>query len=192
MPATSVKILKGRLTFILLWTTATFGGFLLSLFWMEIGEKSDIQAIQAAIASLAIAAPQSLILRQTIFFMWWVLTTVVGWFFITAIGVGAVGWIVFSTQFLALRVLYGALYGAIGGFGIGLAQCLAIRQTVPSGKRWILVSSLSWAIALPIGSVVGMFLHQSTSLFLGEVVGLGITWLVVAILTGVNAYKILR
>jgi hypothetical protein len=192
MSAISVKIFKDRLTFTLLWSIATFGGFLLSLSWIEIGEKSDVQGIQAAIGSLAIALPQSLILRQTIFFMWWVLTTVVGWFFITAIGVGAVGWIVLSTKFIALRVLYGALYGAIGGFIIGLAQCLAIPQTVPSGKRWILVSSLSWAIALPIGSVIGILLHESTELFLGEVVGLGITWLVVAILTGINAYKILR
>jgi hypothetical protein len=47
-------------------------------------------------------------------------------------------------------------------------------------------------IAMPIGSTIGLFLHRITNLFLGEVVGLAITWLLVAILTGISAVKIIK
>jgi hypothetical protein len=180
---------KTKLRFTLLWIVATFGGFLVSLFLIEIGEKPDIGVVQAALGGLAIAFPQSLILGQTIFSMRWVLSTLVAWAAITVIGVGAVGWIVPTADFIIAPRL---LSGAIGGFGIGLAQWLAIRQPVPWAWQWIFVSSASWAIALPLGSAVGKVLHSFTRLFLGEVVGLAITWLVVAILTGINAYRLLR
>jgi hypothetical protein len=47
-------------------------------------------------------------------------------------------------------------------------------------------------VAIPVGSAVGFVLREFTQLFLGEVIGLTITWLVVAILTGINAYKLLK
>ncbi|MGI8502066.1 MAG: hypothetical protein ACR2LR_13150 [Hassallia sp.] len=67
---------------------------------------------------------------------------------------------------------------------------LAIFKSVPSAWRWILISSVSWAIAVPVGSIIGMFLHRLLRLFFGEVVGLAITWLLVALITGINAYKV--
>lgn len=178
---------KTHLRFTLLWIIATFGGFLGSLFFIEIGEKPDIGITQAAIGGLAIALPQSIILRETVFSVKWVLSTAVAWAAIAAIGVGAIGWIIMPT-----RLLPGAIYGAMGGFGIGLAQWLAINQPVRWAWLWIFVSSVSWAVAIPLGSAVGIFLHRLTRLFLGEVVGLAITWLVVATVTGINAYKLLK
>ncbi|MBD2528550.1 hypothetical protein H6G97_02835 [Nostoc flagelliforme FACHB-838] len=177
-----------RFGFTLLWTLATFSGFLLSLFLIEVGEKPDIGVVEAAIGAFAIALPQGCLLKQPIFCIRWILSSLLGWSIITAIGIGAVGWIVPSTQILPLRILSGAVYGGLGGLGIGLAQWLAIPQ--PVAWRWIFVSAVSWAIAVPVGSAVGMILHGVTQLFLGEVIGLAVTWLLVGILTGTNADKL--
>lgn len=180
-----------ELSLTLQWIFATFSGFLLSLLLIEIGEKSDIGVLQAVIGSLAVAISQSLILRQPMLSLKWVFCTLLGWVVITAIGVGAIGWIVPTTEHLPLRILSGLISGAIGGFGIGFAQWLAIYQPVPSAWRWILISAASWSVAIPIGSAIGSILRQFTQLFLGEIVGLAITWLLVAVLTGINAYKLL-
>ncbi len=182
---------KTELSFTLQWIFATFCGFLLSLLLIEIGEKSDIGVLQAIMGALAVALSQSLILRQPVLSLRWVLFTVLGWTAITVMGIGAVGWIVPTTQQLPVRILSGLIYGTIGGFGIGFAQWLAIYQLVPSAWRWIFINTASWTIAVPIGSVIGSILRQFTQLFLGEVVGLAITWLLVAIFTGINIYKVL-
>ncbi|MCC5651275.1 hypothetical protein LC609_15815 [Nostoc sp. XA013] len=175
-------------TFTSLWTFATFGGFLLSLLFIEVGEKPDIGVVEVAIGSIAIALPQGCLLKEPVYCIRWILSSLLGWSIITALGIGAVGWIVPSTQILPLRILSGAIYGALGGLGIGLAQWLAIPQ--PVAWRWIFVSSASWAVALPVGSAFGMILRHLTQLFFGEVMGLGITWLLVGILTGMNAHKL--
>ncbi|MEH1962196.1 MAG: hypothetical protein V7L05_20455 [Nostoc sp.] len=177
-----------RFRFTLLWTLATFGGFLLSLLLIEVGEKPDVGVVEAAIGGSAIALPQGCLLKEPIFCIRWILSSLLGWSIITAIGIGAVGWIVPSTQILPLKILSGVIYGALGGLGIGLAQWLAIPQ--PMAWRWIFVSSASWAVAVPLGSAVGMILHRLTQLFLGEVMGLAITWLLVGMLTGMNAQKL--
>ncbi|MEH1765807.1 MAG: hypothetical protein V7L27_01665 [Nostoc sp.] len=174
--------------FTLLWILATFGGFLLSLLLIEVGEKPDVGVVEAAIGGFAIALFQGCLLKQPIFCIRWILASLLGWSIITAIGIGAVGWIVPSTQILPLRILSGAVYGALGGLGIGLAQWLAISQH--QAWRWIFVSAASWAVAIPVGSVVGAILRHLTQLFFGEVIGLAITWLLVAILTGINAHKL--
>jgi hypothetical protein len=184
--------MKTPLKFILLWTVATCGGFLGSLFWLEIAEQPEIGMVQAAIGGLAIALPQSFILKDNISILKWVLFTSVAWVTITAIGVGTIGWIIPSTGIFPLRLLNGVRSGFIGGFSIGLAQWLAIRQPVPWAWQWVLVNCFSWAIAIPIGTTLGFILHRLTRLFLGEVIGLGITWLLVAILTGINAYRLVK
>ncbi|MGH1394366.1 MAG: hypothetical protein ACRAVC_10060 [Trichormus sp.] len=180
------------LKFVLLWILATFGGFLASLCWIEIGERAEIGVIQAAMGGIAIALPQSLILRENIYTIRWIILTVTAWVLLTVIGMGAIGWSIPSSQILALRLYFGALYGAFGGFAIGLAQWLAIRQPTSWSWQWIIVNSLSWAVALPIGYTLGIILHRMTGLFLGEVLGLAITWLIVAILTGMTAYRFIN
>ncbi len=158
------------------------------LLLIEVGEKPDIGVLEAAIGGFAIALPQGCLLKQPIFCIRWILSSLLGWSIITAIGIGAVGWIVPSTQILPMRILSGAIYGALGGMGIGFAQWLAIPQ--PVAWRWIFVSSASWAVAVPVGSTVGMIWRGLTQLFFGEVMGLAITWLLVGIFTGMNAHKL--
>ncbi|AFY45447.1 hypothetical protein [Nostoc sp. PCC 7107] len=183
---------KTQFSFTLQWAIATVGGFLVSLCWIEVGEKPDVGVAQASLGGLAIAFPQSLIIRDHILSGRWVLVTLLAWATITAIGVGAVGWIIPSTQIFTLRLLWGTTLGAVSGFMIGLAQWTAIRKSVALSWRWIFISAISWAIAVPIGSIMGIVLLRFSRLFLGEVVGLAITWIVVAILTGINAYRLLR
>ncbi|WP_016948916.1 hypothetical protein [Anabaena sp. PCC 7108] len=52
------------------------------------------------------------------------------------------------------------------------------------------VREFSWAVTT--GSVVGLFLRRLIKLFLGKIVGLAITWLIVGLLTGISAYKLLK
>ncbi|MCC5639045.1 hypothetical protein LC593_25080 [Nostoc sp. CHAB 5844] len=183
---------KTQFSFTLQWVIATLGGFLVSLCWIEVGEKPDVGVAQASLGSLAIAFPQSLMIRHHILSGRWLLATLLAWATITAMGVGGIGWIVPSTQIFPLRLLWGTTLGTIGGFVIGLAQWTAIRKSVALSWQWIFISAISWAIAVPIGSIVGIVLLLLTKLFLGEVIGLAITWLMVAILTGLNAYRLLR
>ncbi|GAB1545101.1 hypothetical protein NUACC21_77770 [Scytonema sp. NUACC21] len=172
------------------WVIATFGAFLLSLLFVEIGEKSDINAVQGAVGGVVIALPQAFVLRGRINPWLWVWTSLAGWVFITTAGIGAVGWMVFTTQVLALRVAYGVLLGATAGFSIGLAHWFAIQEHSPLAHNWIFISSVSWALGVAIGSLIGGLLYKLTQLFLGEVVGLAVTWFVVAIVTGVSGSKI--
>ncbi|WP_413201087.1 hypothetical protein [Nostoc piscinale] len=183
---------KSQVGFILQWAIATLGGFLISLCWIEVGEKPDVGVAQASLGGLAIAFPQSLLIRHQILSGRWVLATLLAWAIITAIGVGAVGWIVPNTPALPLRIFWGTNLGAVAGLIIGFAQWTAIPKSVALSWQWIFVSAIAWAMAVPIGAIVGMVLLRLTRLFLGEVVGLAIAWIVVAIFTGINAYRLLR
>jgi hypothetical protein len=180
--------LLSALSFTLQWICATFTGFLLSLLLIEIGEKPDVGVIQAIIGATAIALPQSLLLRQRIFPLWWVLSTIMAWGAIAAVGIGAVGWIVPRTELFIPRLISGGISGTIAGCTIGIAQCLAICQQVPYAWRWIIVSSFSWGMGIALGSTGGLFIYQISDLFLGEVVGLAAGWLLVSIFTGIYGY----
>ncbi|MEA5579534.1 hypothetical protein [Anabaena sp. UHCC 0451] len=181
------------LTFPLLWSCVTCSSFLLSLLVIEIGEKPDVGILKAAIGGLVIALPQSYLLRRTISPLSWIVSTVLGWVIITATGVGAVGWFVLSTDFLYYRIFFGIISGGIGGLVIGLIQWwLAIPSSRTWGWCWMFLSSASWAVALGIGAMTGRFLYNLTQLFLSEVVGLGVTWLLVSILTGISACRLLK
>jgi hypothetical protein len=106
--------------------------------------------------------------------------------------VGALGAAIGSLAF-GVGGIVGGIIGGIGGLLIGISQWwLAIPPSFSSAWKWIFVNMMIWMIAIPIGSTVGLFLHRSTNLFLGEVAGLAITWLLVAIFTGISAVKIIK
>jgi hypothetical protein len=178
--------------FILLWIFATMGGFVVSLLIVEVGEAPDMRIGEAAIGGLAIALPQSCILRKTISPVKWVLSTFFIWSLIAAIGIGALGWSVSTTDFIPQRIFSGIISGGIGGLMMGLAQwSLAIPPSLSSAWQWIFVNSAAWAVALPIGSTLGIFFRQMSQLYLGEVIGLAVTWIIVAVVTGISAEKVL-
>jgi hypothetical protein len=51
---------------------------------------------------------------------------------------------------------------------------------------WILTSALGWGVGLAIGWSVGGILRLKSHLFLSELVGLTLAWVVVAAITGVT------
>ncbi|MTJ51081.1 hypothetical protein [Dolichospermum sp. UHCC 0259] len=193
MKLSSVKFDLIILNFTLKWVFVTFLGFLLSLLIIEISEKPDMSVLEAAIGSLTISIPQSYLLRRTVSPGQWVLSTLFSWVIIAAIGVGVLGWTVTTSAFLPARIFLGIIVGGIGGLFIGVSQWwLAIPPSFSSAWKWVFVNVISWMIAIPIGSTVGLLLHRITNLFLGEVVGLAITWLLVATLTGISAVRIIN
>jgi len=193
MQLSPVKSKYQILNFTLKWVFATFLGFLLSLLIIEISEKPDMSILEAAIGSLTISLPQGYLLRKTISPIKWVLSTLFASIIITGIGIGVLGGTVTTDNFLPTRIFVGIIIGGIGGLLIGVSQWwLAISPSFPSAWKWVFVNIIGWMIAIPIGSTVGLFLHRNTNLFLGEVVGLAITWLLVAIFTGISAVKIIK
>lgn len=174
------------------WTLLTLIGFLSSLFLIEIGEKPDIGIISAIFGGFAIAIPQSFIIRQTIPPLNWILSTIFALVIITLTGIGTVGWFVILNNFLPMRILIGIISGAIGGLIIGISQwLLAIPPSLPTGWQWIFINCTAWMLSIPIGTSVGLCLHRLTNLFLSEILGLLITWILVAIITGIGVKKIL-
>jgi hypothetical protein len=188
-----VETKSRTLSFILKWVLATLLGFSFSLLMIEISEKPDMDIIEALIGSLFISLPQSYILRKTISPVSWVLSTIFPWLIITVIGVGVLGWTVTTADFLPTRIIGGIIAGGIGGLLIGISQWwLAIPPSFSSAWKWVFINIISWMIAIPFGSTMGLFLHRITNLFLAELVGLAITWLLVAIFTGISAKIIMQ
>ncbi|NET01284.1 MAG: hypothetical protein F6K62_18905 [Sphaerospermopsis sp. SIO1G2] len=172
---------------------STLGGFILSLFIIEIGEKPDLEVMEAGFGALIIALPQSYLLRTKVLPFSWIISTILGWVLITIMSLGTLGWFVLSTQFLSFRIFYGIISGGIGGLVIGMTQWwLAIPPSLCWGWCWMFFNSAIWAIAFSLGSVVGKISYNLTHMFWGEIVGLGFTWLVVSILTGMSAYILFK
>lgn len=179
--------------FILLWTVFTGGSFGLSLMLIEIGYKQDVGILPAAIGGLIIASAQALMFRRSIFFAsLWILSSFVGWGIITASGIGALGWFVINSQNIYSRLIYGFIFGSLGGLGVGFFQWLAIRQHLPDSWRWILVSCMSWGIGFAVGSSFGLILYRLTQLFIGEVIGLALTWTLVGALSAIEVSRWLK
>lgn len=186
-----MKVLDPRLQFTLIWTFATVGAFLVSLMFIEIGEIPDVGILQAAVGSFIIAFAQAFVLRYRVLPGWWMVSIPVAWVVITVIGIGAIGWVVPSTDIFLFRISKSLIQGTLGGIAIGFAQWLAIRKRHTCSYLWIQVNCVVWAVAMPVGSVIGMFLHQITQIFFSEILGLAVTWLLVAFFTGFHAYRLL-
>lgn len=182
----SFKFVKTEFCIWMQWVLLTFAGFLVSLLFIEIGEKPDIGAFQGVIGGAAIGLAQWFFLRSRISDSWrWVLACVISWGLLGFTGLGALGWFTPRTPQIPLRIVYGAINGEQMGLLIGLAQWLAIGKQVTAGWRWMLTSAICWAVALAIGWTVGGLLHQATDLFFGEVVGLAVAWMIAAATTGI-------
>ena len=181
------------ISFILLWTVFTGGSFGLSLILIEIGYKQDVGILPAAIGGLIISSMQALMFRRSILFAsLWILSSFIGWGIIAASGIGALGWFVINTQNIYSRIIYGFIFGGLGGLGLGFVQWLTVRQHLPESWRWIFVSCISWSIGFAVGSSFGLILYRLTQLFIGEVVGLALTWIVVGALSAIEVYRWLK
>ncbi|GAB4193532.1 MAG: hypothetical protein Fur006_38670 [Coleofasciculaceae cyanobacterium] len=168
------------------WVLVTLVGFLVSLYWIEIGESPDVRGIQGAIGGVAIGLAQWFVLRQQFSSSWgWILASLVGWGLIGGSRFGALGWSIPTISSIPLRVLYGTMDGAIVGTLLGVTQGLVLNNHIYRAWRWILANSAAWAIGLATGWTLGAILRSVMGIFLGEVVGLAWTWIVVAAITGI-------
>lgn len=179
--------------FWLQWVLVTLVGFLVSLYWVEVGESPNVKAIEGAIGGTAIGLAQWCVLRQQFSpVRGWVLASIVCWSLIGSSGLGALGWSTPTVMSIPLRAIYGAMDGALIGTLFGVAQGLVLNDHIYRAWRWILANSVAWAIGLSFGWTVGAVLRSVTGLFLGEVVGLALGWVVVAAITGVALRHVVR
>jgi len=175
------------------WVALTSLGYLLSLFFIEVGERPDLGAIQGAIGGIAIGVMQASILKQPLNFSWqWVLACAVGWGLLAGSGAGAIGWIAPRTEILSIRFVSGLAFGEACGIVLGIVQWLVLRQSVRAAWRWICINPLCWAAGLSVGWTAGGLLRSRFHLFLAEVVGLGVSWAIVGATTGLALMKMME
>ncbi|NEO28280.1 MAG: hypothetical protein F6K03_15715, partial [Kamptonema sp. SIO4C4] len=59
-----------------------------------------------------------------------------------------------------------------------------LHRQVLLARWWVVLSALCWGMSLAVGWFVGGILRGLTHLFLGDVIGLGMTWVLVGGVTG--------
>lgn len=190
VPAKPVQI---GFAFWLQWILVTLFGFLLSLLVIEIGESPHLGIREGVIGGAIIGLTQFLVLRGHIRqAWWWIVASIICWGLLGFSSLSPLGWVVPRTTLFSARIFYGALFGALIGIGLGVPQWLVLRPRIPKAWRWILMSSLCWAISLAFGWTVGGVLRLLSQLFLGDVVGLTLAWLAVGILQGIALVRLLQ
>lgn len=190
VPAKPMQIGCG---FWLQWILVTLLGFLLSLLLIEIGESPHLGIREGVIGGAVIGLAQFLVLRRYIRqAWWWIVASMLSWGLLGLSSLSPLGWVVPRTTIFTARIFYGALFGTLIGVCQGVAQWLVLKPRIPKAWRWILISSLCWAIALAFGWTVGGVLRLLSQLFLGDVVGLTVAWLGVGILQGIALIGLLQ
>ncbi|MCU0537208.1 MAG: hypothetical protein MUD14_25255 [Hydrococcus sp. Prado102] len=167
------------------WTFGTCLGFLLSLLFVEIGEKPELGAIEAALGGATIGLMQTLVLSPWLPQAWlWMLVSAIATGIMGISDFGAIGWYAPRTDAIATRLFYGSMYGAMAGLWMGIWQWLVLRRYVFESWRWIVVSVVSWSIGLSLGWAFGGIGRAITNLFFSEAIGLAIAWSIVSLATG--------
>ncbi len=193
VPPTAQTSVQFGWSFWVQWVLATGLGFLVSLLFVEIGIRPYLGGISGAVGSSVIAIAQWLVLRQRFSqISWWIIATITAWLLIGSSNFGALGWIAPRTDLMSIRLLYGFFDGIVVGVIIGLGQGFVLNRYFSNAVWWIPISSLSWAVALPSGWVIGGILRANTGLFFAEVIGLTITWLAIAALSGFGFLRLLH
>lgn len=184
--------IKTQSGFWLKWICVTVIGFVVSLIWIEIGERPDLGVLEGAIGGLIIGCAQWYVLRQYIYQPWeWIIVNLVSWSLLGLSDFGAIGWVAPRTLDILLRIFYGSLDGFRTGIWIGLWQWYALRSQIPRAWKWIFVSPLCWTVGLSIGWTFGGLMRQATDLFLGDVLGLTLGWAIVGGMTGFALIRLL-
>ncbi len=174
------------------WTGVTIIGFLFSLIWVQIGELPDLKILQAMIGATIIGFLQALILSRFFAHSWlWILCTLIPWILMAETSLGVVGWFAPRTELIMVRLTTGLKLGSIAGIWLGLWQWLVLQSVLSKSYLWIFFSSISWSLGLSIGWMIGGILYSVTHLFLGEVIGLIVVWILVGTQTGIVLYYLL-
>ena len=177
----------------LIWTLVTVGAFLCSLIWIEIGEPPDLKILEGMIGGTIIGSFQALILSRFLPHAWlWILATLIPWGLMGGSQFGVMGWFVPRSELMMVRLQTGLILGGITGVWIGLWQWFVLKSLFSKSYLWILFNGISWSSGLAIGWMIGGILLLKTQLFLGEVIGLAIAWLLIGLQTGIGLSYLLR
>ncbi len=173
------------------WIVATMLGFGISLFFVEVGERTELGAIEGTIGGIIIGLLQALMIGQYLPPAWlWIIANGLAWGLMAASGWGAMGWIAPDTDLLGMRLILGAFFGITGGLWLSCWQLIVISNSILAARWWLIVNPLAWSLGLSLGWTVGGILRSLTHLFLAEVVGLAVTWLIVATVTGIGLARL--
>ncbi len=175
------------------WTGVTLIGFLCSLVWVEIGEVPDLTPFQAMIGATIIGCFQALVLSRFFTHAWlWILSTFMAWTLMGGSHFGVMGWFAPRTELIMVRLTTGLILGGITGIWVGFWQWFILKRVLSKSYLWILFSGISWSLGLSIGWIVGGILRSITHLFLGEVIGLIVVWILVGMQTGIGLSYLLQ
>jgi hypothetical protein len=176
------------------WISLTLIGFTISLLILEIGERSELTLRDGLIGGIIIGIAQSIMFVKESFIKasLWLSWNIIIWGIMGGSGIGVIGWVAPQTNLLSLRLIEGALLGVICGFSLSLGQWLILRTEMIDAWRWLLISPCCWGIGLSLGWTMGGMLRSLTNFFLGEVIGLAITWIIVATTTGIALKQLLK
>lgn len=180
------KFFKNEYSVWLQWVFVTITAFLLSLYWVEIGERNDIRAVEALIGGILIGLAQWLVLKQHFSQMgWWIFATMISWCLLAVSPLGALGWVVPKVMSIPVRIIFGIIDGVIAGVMFGVGQWWVLKAQVKDAWLWIFVSIVGWTIGLTFAWTVGALLRRFTGIFFGEVIGLTLGWFLIAAITGI-------
>ena len=181
-----VPLVEG-LTVWIQWTGFTWLAFVMSLIFIEVGERSDLSLLEGLLGGALIALVQWVVLRSHLpTARRWFFATTVGWGTLMLFHIGALGWMAPGTSNLFLRSVLGLAYGAYVGMGLGIAQWFAIKRQVYRAWRWIFLNAGLWSVSIALGWLVGGALRIASRLFVSEVVGLMVAWGAIAALSGIG------
>lgn len=187
------KLLKNEYSIWLQWIFVTIVGFLLSLYWVEIGERSDLHAVEGAIGGMAIGLAQWFVLKGRFSASgWWIFASMMCWGLLGGSPFGALGWVAPKVMSIPVRIVYGVIDGVIAGVIIGIGQWWVLKNYVKQAWLWILANMVGWVIGLTFAWVVGAVLRKFTGIFLGEVIGLILGWFIVAAITGIALCSLVK
>ncbi|MGD1906009.1 MAG: hypothetical protein ACFB0C_08455 [Leptolyngbyaceae cyanobacterium] len=191
----SIPLKSSRFGFAVGWAMVTVIGFAISWAMFAVGERSDLGLWQGLLGGGTVGLLQSLVLmRYGIRSPGWVLATALAWGLAGVSAMGVVGWFapVAGTSLLT-RVLYGAWEGLRIGAWLGFWQWLSLRSAnAKLPTSWMFWSAGIWMIGLMAGWFIGGELRLLTNLFVSEVVGLVVAWMIVGAIAGLILGRLLR
>lgn len=175
------------------WTGLTWLAFLLSLLFVEVGEKSDISLADGLLGGLLIGLAQWQVLRPYLQNAYrWIIVSALSWGALALFHIGAIGWMAPGTPNLLIRGTVGLFYGGYVGVVIGTSQWWVMRQQVAQAWRWIPLNSGIWGMAIALGWTIGGGLRAVSNLFISEVIGLVLAWGAIAALSGLGIVGLLN
>lgn len=174
--------------FVIGWMIATVLGFILSLSMLVVGERPDLGLQQGFLGGSVVGLLQGLVLiRYRFRGGWWIVATALAWGIAGASSIGVVGWFApRGLTILSSRLIYGAISGLKIGLIAGFVQWLSLRLTLPKFSiSWIAWNTVAWMVGLASGWAIGGVLRRITNLFISELFGLTLAWLIVGLIGGV-------